>query len=51
MNELFVYSFITCPTSKILVVFFLSPAAEKGEDDDFGVSDDSCDIKLKKDLL
>ena len=28
---------------KVLVVHSLSPTAEKGEDDDFGVSDDSGD--------
>ena len=30
-------------TTKVLVVHSLSPTAEKGEDDDFGVSDDSGD--------
>ena len=45
---LFIYLFITCTTTKILVVLFLSPAAEEGEDDDFGVSDDSYDIKERR---
>ena len=30
------------------MVLFLSPGAEEGEDDDFGVSDDWCDIKERR---
>ena len=34
--------------TKVLVVHSLSPAAEDGEDDDLGVSDDSGDMKSRK---
>ena len=45
---MFIYLFITCTTIKMLVVLFLSPAAEEDEDDDFGVSDDSREIKERR---
>ena len=35
-------------TAKVLVVHSLSPATEKGEDDYFGVSDDSGDVKGRR---
>ena len=38
----------TGTTIKVLVVHFLSPAAEEGEDDDFGVSDNACDVKERR---
>ena len=38
----------TGTTTKVLVVHSLSPTAEKGEDDDFGVSDDSGDAKERR---
>jgi len=34
--------------SLVVVVYSLSPAAEDGEDDDLGVSDDSGDTKSRK---
>ena len=36
--------------TKVLVVHPLSPAAEDGEDDDLGVSDDSGDMKYLKEI-
>ena len=38
----------TVTTAKVLVVDSLSPAAEEGEDDDFGMSDDSGDVKERR---
>ena len=35
-------------TKKVLVVHSLSPATGKGEDDYFGVSDDSGDVKERR---
>ena len=48
MKYLFIYLFIICTITKILVVLFPSPGFEEGEDDDFGVSNDSCDIKERR---
>ena len=45
---LFIYLFITCTTTKLLVVLFISPAVEEAEDYHFGVSDDSCDVKERR---
>ena len=44
---LFIY-LLLAQQQKILVVLFLSPAAEEAEDYHLGVSDDSCDVKERR---
>ena len=38
----------TSATTKVLVVHSLSPTAKEGGDDEFGVSDDSGDVKERR---